>query len=136
MTRAAFNEFVARTREQAALRHPHEVQPFVFAAFHPAATADTSRSDRLVPFLRRTPDPTIQLLRSDLVLRDGTRCVDARRFMESIERPPPRVRERIAEQNLATVHRVGLTILEDVFTNICRDRQRTYDALLRLEGSH
>ncbi len=80
--RREFERFVAAVRDLDAARHPLGEIPYVFAAFHPEASPDASDPERMIPFLRRTPDPTIQLLRSDVLERvrsatpQGTQYVD------------------------------------------------------------
>ena len=69
INRRAFEEFAARIRTADAARHELGQTPFVFAAFHPDAEADMRDPERLIPFLRRTPDPTLQLLRASLLER-------------------------------------------------------------------
>ena len=60
--------------------------PFAMAAFHPDAAADLDDPERLIPFLRRTPDPTIQLVRQEALERvrgrhpQGTAFVDPQLF--------------------------------------------------------
>ena len=59
----AFEHFTALVRDKDAERRPLGGIVFAMAAFHPGAEADLSDAERLIPFLRRTPDPTIQLVR-------------------------------------------------------------------------
>lgn len=98
------------------LRSAHQAEPgglvLTMEGFHPDAAADTASVGRVVPFLRRTPDPTIQLTRLAALQRvrratpSGTGYVDPQRvdlralLAEPIEIP---VSDRIASQNLATV---------------------------------
>ena len=63
LDRLAFEAFVRLLREQDAARHEVGTIPFAMAAFHPDARADLKDPERLIPFLRRTPDPTIQVVR-------------------------------------------------------------------------
>src|SRR5262249_44602899 len=57
--RLTFSRFVETLRAE----HQRRSGQLVMAmeGFHPHAEADMSNPERLVPFLRRTPDPTIQL---------------------------------------------------------------------------
>ena len=75
--------------------------------FHPEADADTSSPDRLTPFVRRTPDPTLQLTRLSVLerVRRGTpqgtaffdpSAMDLARLLETKEARP--LHERIAER--------------------------------------
>jgi hypothetical protein len=114
--RAAFELFAARVREADVSRWPLGQAPFVCAVFHPAARADATDPERLIPFLRRTPDPTLQFLRASVLDRvrnvaaQGTQFVDPRLLHDLGEAPPP-LREQIARQNLATAERLGLETL-------------------------
>jgi hypothetical protein len=132
--RAAFDHFASRLRDADVARQSLGQVPFVFAVFHPEAAPDTREAERLIPFLRRTPDPTIQLLRSSVVDRvrgttpQGTQFVDAH-LIEALSAPVPSLRERIATANLATTLRLGVDTLTHHFDEIIRDREETYRAL-------
>jgi hypothetical protein len=131
LNRTAFERFVAQVQEADARAHPLGGIPFVFAAFHPQAEPDTSDAERLVPFLRRTPDPTIQLLRTAAVdavragAPQGTQFIDIRLLGEDSVSPPP-LRERIARANLTTVTRMGVDRMTALLDAIVRDREETY----------
>ena len=98
-----FAETVRRTRDG-----------FVAAAFHPDYRASDGALDaaRLVPFICRTPDPTLQLVRASLVhsLRG-------------------QVSNDVARANLATVTARGIEKLEALLTEIRRDRDTTYASI-------
>jgi hypothetical protein len=132
--RAAFDSFAGRIRDADVSRQSLGQVPFVFAVFHPDADPDTKEPERLIPFLRRTPDPTIQLLRSSVVDRvrgttpQGTQFVDPR-LLEALSAPVPSLRERIASANLATTLRIGVDTLARRFDAIIRDREETHRAL-------
>jgi hypothetical protein len=131
LNRTAFERFVAQVQEADARAHPLGGIPFVFAAFHPQAEPDTSDAERLVPFLRRTPDPTIQLLRTAAVdgvragAPQGTQFIDIRLLDEDSVSPPP-LRQRIARANLTTVTRMGVDRMTALLDAIVRDREETY----------
>jgi hypothetical protein len=134
--RQAFHDFAARVRDADTLRHELGSVPFVFAAFHPDADADTGDPERLIPFLRRTPDPTLQFLRAATL--DGIRTGSAQgtQFLDigSLEAvlagtAQPPLRERIARANLATAERCGIGVLKRHLDDIRRDRDETYCAL-------
>jgi hypothetical protein len=136
--RVEFERFVAEVREADAARHPLGCIPFVFAAFHPDAVPDASDPERLIPFLRRTPDPTIQLLRTALLDRvrsatpQGTQFVDLKSLeLLNAELGVPGVplRQRIARTNHATVERMGIGEMTRRMDAIIDDRRRTYRAL-------
>jgi hypothetical protein len=132
LSRPAFDRFVARVQEADARAHPLGAIPFVFAAFHPEAEPDVSDPERLVPFLRRTPDPTIQLLRTAAVdgvragTPQGTQFVDIRVLLDEDSVSPPPPRQRIARTNLTTVTRIGLDRMTALLDAIVRDREATY----------
>ncbi len=137
--RPPFDAFFARMRDADARRHPLGAIPFAMAAFHPSAPADTRQPERLIPFLRRTPDPTVQLVRESVLDRvrgrspQGTEYVDVsalEAFLATAGPPQPPLRERIARTNLATVERMGLEELTRRLEDIRRDRDEAYRALL------
>jgi hypothetical protein len=134
--RSEFEQFVARLRDADAKRHPLGEIPFVLAAFHPIASPDTADPERLVPFLRRSPDPSIQLLSSAVIerIRDtapqGTQFVDAATQLDALLGPAPvSLRDRIAKANLTTVQKLGLDVFEARIRDILRDRDESYRAL-------
>jgi hypothetical protein len=101
----SFAERVRRARADA---------PFLAAAFHPDYRAADGPLDaaRLVPFIRRTPDPTIQLVRASLIERlRGDASAD------------------VGRANLATVTARGLGALDALLSDIRRDRDASYAAL-------
>jgi hypothetical protein len=137
LTRQAFHDFTARLRDADTPRHPLGGVPFVFAAFHPDALPDTSDPERLIPFLRRTPDPTLQLLRASVLdgirsgASQGTQFVNIASLESALVgggQPP--LRERIARTNLATAQRVGLDVVRARFEAIRQDRDEKYESLL------
>jgi hypothetical protein len=135
--RTAFEEFATRVRTADAARHELGGAPFVFAVFHPDAEADMGDPERLIPFVRRTPDPTLQLLRTRVLDRarggapQGTQFVDAATvaLLEVIESDEVPLREHIARANLATVRRAGVEDVERRFDSIRRDRRAAYQRL-------
>ena len=112
----AFEAFCAGLRDRMFAAHAGEEAPFYCVAFHPDLPSDVQDAHRAVRFIRRSPDPTLQLVRAS-VLRSvrgarggGSRYVDASRL--SLEEAmalvsPLSLSERIAEANLATVRREG-----------------------------
>jgi hypothetical protein len=116
-------------------RWPTGEVPMAMAAFHPDAEADTSDPARLVPFIRRSPDPTIQLVRLETLRRlrgteqAGTGYVDpamlARgEFPDIVTRVP--LHERVAADNRDKVREVGVARIEEVLADIRADRERSY----------
>lgn len=133
LSRLDFEAFVRRLRAADGERHPPFGAPFAMAAFHPEAVADLSDPDRLVPFLRRSPDPTVQLVRWSALeavrgrVPEGTSFLDLRLLAQSRrEHEPTSVHERVTRHNLATVRRIGPATLEAIFADIEADRARSY----------
>ncbi len=96
------------------VRQTHAGHPFLAAAFHPdyGAPGATADAARLVPFIRRTPDPTLQLVRASLV--DGLRG---------------EVSGDVARANFAKVTSRGVDALDALLADIRRDRDASYARL-------
>jgi hypothetical protein len=131
LNRLDFEHFARRLRALDAARQPEQIV-FAIAAFHPDADAVLASPDRLVPFLRRTPDPTLQLVRESTLTRvrgefHGTSFYGPEFFQSPHFGVPPEpdIRERIARANHETVIRLGVDALETVFQDILRDRDAT-----------
>jgi hypothetical protein len=111
----AFSAFCAGLRDRMFAAHAGDA-PFYAVAFHPDLPRDLLDAHRAVQFVRRSPDPTLQLVRAT-VLRSvrgqndgGSRFVDTSKL--SLEQAmalvsPLTLAERIAQANLATVRREG-----------------------------
>jgi hypothetical protein len=96
-----FAERVRRTRGE-----------FLIAAFHPdyvPARGDALSAASLVPFIRRTPDPTLQLVRASVM-----------------ERLRGDVSDDVARANFTTVTTRGVGALEALLADIRRDRDASY----------
>jgi hypothetical protein len=87
---------------------------FYCVAFHPALPMDLSDANRAVSFLRRSPDPTLQLVRISTLDRvrsgrpSGSTYLDPARLSPDELRSTVRrlsVSEQIAEANLGTLQR-------------------------------
>lgn len=136
-SRELFTRFVARLRELHADAHGRS-PPMALAEFHPTAQADLGAAARLVPFLRRSPDPTIQCVRLSVLsaLRrgeEGTDYVDlaTTNLQELLARPVRKpLHERVAEMNLATVRERGIDAIEMVLADIAADRAAAYARVL------
>lgn len=138
MERLAFAHFVAEVRAaDEALRGAGNTV-FALADFHPSARPETASAERLVPYLRRTPDLTIQLVRRSalhevrLSTDQGTSFVDTTqlaRGWESLPPAPPSLAARVAKNNLRTVQRMGIAALEGRLESILDDRHASYFAL-------
>jgi hypothetical protein len=135
LDRSAFDQFAARVRDADVARRSLGNVPFVFAVFHPDANPDIAEPERLIPFLRRTPDPTIQILRSTVLdhvrgmTPQGTQFVDPHAIGALDAVAEPSLRERIASANLATTLRMGVEALTRRLDEIAKDRDETYRAL-------
>lgn len=132
-----FERFVSRLGALDAARRPLGTTPFAMAAFHPDAMADTSDAERLIPFLRRTPDPTIQLVRQGALERvrdgfnEGTQFIDITVLatLDLTRDDTLPLRERIARANLRMVKKLGVAEVERRLAAIARDRAETYARL-------
>lgn len=139
--RLEFARFVER------LRAAHQASPgglvMAMEGFHPDAEPPAGldaehAAQRLVPFVRRTPDPTIQLVRHAVLDRvrratpSGTAFFDPATLDVSALLAAPAQRplhERIAVANHATVTRLGVDRVRAVLDDILRDRDASYGAL-------
>ena len=102
------------------------------AEFHPDAPLDLATPARLVPFIRRSPDPLLQLVPLSLLasIRAKPPTVELIEQLQALGglAPPPKrdAADRIAEENHATVsaaHAAITSTLED----IAADRRRSYE---------
>jgi hypothetical protein len=142
LARAEFDVFLARLQAVMAERYPFGKWPFALAAFHPEAPADLDNAERLIPFLRRSPDPCIQAVRMTVLERvrsgtpQGTQFVDAESIADlmALKESLP-LRDRIARANLETVRRVGVEAVAARMEDIRRDRELTYQALAARLGA-
>lgn len=106
--------------------------------FHPRAAPDATAAERLTPFVRRTPDPTLQLTRLDVLERvrrgtpTGTAFFDPESMdLDALLGEPAKapLHERIADMNLETVNRLGVDAVEARLVDILRDRDATYASI-------
>ena len=133
-----FERFVSRTLAEDARRRELGTAPFAMASFHPEAPCDTTTNQRLIPFLRRTPDPVIQLVRMRLLdevrrgQSDGTQFMDLSRIDIAdvlAKASTPTLRERIAKANMETVCQTGVEKFTDKLSELKRDRDESYQEL-------
>lgn len=121
--RAAF----AQVRDAIAARVPAAG----VADFHPDAPLDITSPARLVPFVRRAPDPLLQLVPLAILdsVRGGPPIADIAQQAQILggHAAPPRedVAARIARANHATVITNTARIIE-VLEDIARDRRAAY----------
>jgi hypothetical protein len=135
LDRVPHQHFAARVREryQQAVARP----AFAIADFHPDAEASFGSPAQLVPFLRRSPDPSLQLVRHDAIEavrlggEPGTRFVDARTLLADGPLPQavPTLSERVASANLEHVRTLGAQRVEALLANIAADRDASYARL-------
>jgi hypothetical protein len=141
--RQRFRRFVEEVRADHAARHlaarVSGPPPLAMAAFHPRAQIDLGSAARLVTFLRRTPDPTIQIVRQSALAAvrgpETSGAVYAPRAMidlaalAALAAEPLPMADRVAESNLATVQREGAERIQALLDDIGADRDRAYAAL-------
>lgn len=143
-SRAAFEQLVADLIRQDGLRCELTSPVFAMAAFHPEASVRTAQALDLVPYLRSTPDPTIQLVRVSALERArknepaGTQFVDPTQLdlaqlfkdLQTAAKSAPSasgvdnssLRQRIADANLTTWHNDG-HLLQQCVQSILADRR-------------
>lgn len=119
-----FESFCAGLRPQ--------LSSFYCVAFHPDLPRDLLDAHRAVQFIRRSPDPTLQLVRAS-VLRavrgandGGTRVLDpASMTLEQLMavHSPLSLADRIAEANLATLQQVGPDRIESLLGSLREDKR-------------
>lgn len=107
------------------------IQPAIAVAdFHPDAALDQQTAARLVPWLRRTPDPTLQIVRLDVLdaLKPSAMpglAAQAEILAGKLVEMPPSTSDQIAAMNLETV-KLGADDLAEVVADILADRDRSY----------
>lgn len=120
-------EALAALRDAVAARVPSAG----VAEFHPEAALDLSTPARLVPFLRRAPDPLLQLVPLHLIdaVRAAPPVADRARQATMLggHAEPPRgeIAARIAAANHATVSRAHAEICATL-DDIAADRRAAY----------
>lgn len=132
----AFEQFVAELREADTSQWPLGGVPFAAAAFHPEARRVGEAPERLVQYIRRTPDPTIQLVRRSVLdkLRRGTG--EGKQFIDinslsiaDLPKPQRPLREVVATANAETLIAHGFSRFDALIEDIRSDRERSYAAL-------
>jgi len=89
---------------------------FLVAAFHPFGADTFGSAPQLVSFVRRTPDPTLQLVRASLLAR-----------------LPPGASDDVGRENFAAVSARGPAALDALLRDIRRDREESYARLAAAE---
>jgi hypothetical protein len=114
-----FDRFASVVRQA----HPPSENSFHVVAFHPDARIDASTPSRLTSFLRRSPDPTLQLVRARVLARvqgpntNETVWMSSKDLKDLPKAAPPSLSERIAQQNFETVQRVGAEHLRELLAD-------------------
>ena len=134
---APFKDFVAEVRDAYAA-NSHGDAGFAMAEFHPNAPVDADSPGRLTSFIRRSPDPTIQLVRLSTLAEvrasedQGTSYVDpadlALMSPASMRRKEP-LSQRIAKANRRAIEQRGLSEVAKIMNDIIDDRNRSYARL-------
>ncbi len=99
------------------------------AEFHPRAALDLATPARLVPWLRRSPDPLLQCV--PLSLLDSVRSKSQpdrmlqAQIIQGLAKPPRDVEAQLAEANHATVG-ANHAAIEATLEDIARDRAAAY----------
>jgi hypothetical protein len=122
-----FEAYGAGLREAMNAGHP-QAAPFYCVAFHPDLPRDLADAHRAVQFIRRSPDPTLQLVRASVLQQvrgsdGGERYVNPAGL--SLEQllaleVPLSTSDRIAEANLATLQREDPARVESLLTSLRR----------------
>lgn len=134
--RAMLGRWVEHLRKTHAATHGGAV--LALEGFHPDATADTASADRLTPFVRRTPDPMVQLTRLSVLdrVRRGTpqgtaffdpSSMDLTALLDEDAKAP--LHDRIAARNLESVLALGPSEVARRMDDILRDRDEAYAAI-------
>src|SRR5260221_2039624 len=123
-----FEAFAADLRNRMLAAHEGN-PPFYCVAFHPDLPRDLLDAHRAVQFIRRSPDPTVQLVRASVLKGvrgsndGGTRIVDVSKL--SLEElmaisSPLSLADRIAEANLETLGREDPDRIEGLLDSLAR----------------
>jgi hypothetical protein len=126
-TRTGFDE-VARE-----LRRIDLGREFALAAFHPDPVTDVSDASKAVSLFRRSPDPMLQVVRTEVLDRlsadsgEGTSFVGIESLLHVLTRPPSTsVRQRVINHNFEVLESMGRRKVEMKLEDIHEDRLRTY----------
>jgi len=123
-----FEAFTAALREWMIREHQGN-PPFYCVAFHPDLPRDLLDAHRAVQFIRRSPDPTVQLVRASVLKavragrEGGSKYVDASDLtLEQLlaVSSPSSLSDRIAEANLETLRREDPDRLQALLSSLRR----------------
>jgi len=114
--RGAFDSFAEAVRRADRARRPvGAAAPFMIAVFHPQGLEQFTGPHQLVSFLRRSPDPLLQLVRADR--------------LDKVKSGPGDVSQQIAERNHAAMTDAEAARFNAIVRSIHDDRARTYQRL-------
>lgn len=114
--RGAFDSFAEAVRRADRARRPLGAPaPFLIAVFHPQGLEQFVGPHQLVSFLRRSPDPLLQLVRADR--------------LEKAKAGPGDVSAQIAERNHATMTAAQSARCNAIVRSLQEDRARAYAGL-------
>ncbi len=136
--RPTFERFVVQVRAHDESLGRPRAEAWAMAEFHPEAPALLTPDGAFTNFVRRTPDPTIQLVRQSALERvrrgdnHGSGYFDISLLtedtvFEAVEAP---LHERVLENNRDEIARVGLSEVAARFAEIRADRDATYARIL------
>ncbi len=138
--RRTFERWVAEVRIADERRPQPFERAFAMAEFHPAAPPLLDPAGSFTSFLRRTPDPTIQLVRRAALERvrraDGAHTrsfIDLTTVdLDALMRAPfvPPLHERVAAENHAMVAELGAAVFASRLDEIRADRDAAYARIL------
>lgn len=132
--RVALRHLTAKLHARYEERSGRGKTQLAIADFHPMAPLDASSPARLVPFIRKSPDPTLQLIRHAALdaarrnAQEGTRAATLEMMLKGLLKDEP-AHARIANANFRTLERVGSPAIQSVLEDIARDRRASYDRL-------
>ncbi len=140
LDRLEFEHFVSDVRTHYETRARPKRPALAMACFHPNALPDLRSPARAVPFIRSSPDPTIQLVRTSVLdavhaseSPHGSVFLDPKKMSleEMMAANPPSVplHERVAKANLATIEDRGVDVIRAQIADIHRDRDESYARL-------
>ena len=132
--RPTFERWVAEVR----VARP---SPFAMAEFHPHAAPVLEPTGAFTSFVRRTPDPTIQLVRQSALEHvrrgenHGSGFFDVT-MLDAVlpETSGPPLYERVLESNRRTIRELGVAEMARRFDDIRRDRDASYASIVSRDG--
>ena len=131
-----FQHFAAQVRAQTDQNYPRGQAQWAIADFHPQGAADLTTSERAVAFIRKSPDPTLQLVRHSTLSAlkrqsdGGTQFIDMASFdVQGTLPKAPRLplHELVAQNNLRKLRDVAQAVTKTL-ADIQRDREISYAA--------